>query len=444
MPGLTAGRPASTCNAPTDSAPSDSAPTMSAPTSGQPAPALARVIGLDPAEFGREIWARAPHYCPAGPRPHRFADLFSAAAVDELLSVRGLRTPFVRVARNGATVPERDFTAGGGVGAAVADQVSDTKLLALFAAGSTIVLQGLHRTWEPLIDFSQLLAADLGHPVQINAYVTPPANRGFADHYDTHDVFVLQIAGAKRWHIREPVLPAPGPADVWNKHAEAVRAAAAKPPLLDLTLRPGDSLYLPRGYLHAATALGTSIHLTVGVHPWTGRHVAERLVALLQSALADDPQLRESLPLGIDIGDPGALASSLASVRSALSRALAEVDGHQLAAAMAEAARGAQRPAPVRPIANFETIARLHDDDELRLREHLAARLQTCASGVADGPGWELLSRAGRVPLNEQDAAAVRLVLERGGVRAGELGLDLATQLIAAGVLAPAGPDAPA
>ena len=35
--------------------------------------------------------------------------------------------------------------------------------------------------------------------MQINAYITPPENQGFAAHYDTHDVFVLQVSGSKRW-----------------------------------------------------------------------------------------------------------------------------------------------------------------------------------------------------------------------------------------------------
>ena len=85
------------------------------------------------------------------------------------------------------------------MGAGVADQVSDDKLVRLFADGATMVLQGLHRVWPPIIAFSQQLAAELGHPVQANAYVTPPQNQGFSDHYDVHDVFVLQIAGEKRW-----------------------------------------------------------------------------------------------------------------------------------------------------------------------------------------------------------------------------------------------------
>jgi NAD(P)-dependent dehydrogenase (short-subunit alcohol dehydrogenase family) len=50
------------------------------------------------------------------------------------------------------------------------------------------------------------LAADLGHPTQVNAYITPPSSRGFSPHYDVHDVFVLQVAGEKHWRIHEPVL----------------------------------------------------------------------------------------------------------------------------------------------------------------------------------------------------------------------------------------------
>jgi len=60
----------------------------------------------------------------------------------------------------------------------------------------------LHVAWPPLVTFGSELAAELGHPVQINAYVTPPQNRGFAPHYDVHDVFVLQIAlNTIRWRL---------------------------------------------------------------------------------------------------------------------------------------------------------------------------------------------------------------------------------------------------
>ena len=187
--------------------------------------------GTDAATFASDRLGPRP---PAHPRrdgsARSFADLFDADAVDELVSRRGLRTPFLRVAKDGTTLADRAFTAGGGVGAGVADQVSDDALVRLFADGATLVLQGLHRIWPPIVDFSQDLAADLGHPVQVNAYVTPPQSRGFSDHYDVHDVFVLQVEGEKRWRIHAPVHPSPLRDQPWTDRRAAVEAAARAEP----------------------------------------------------------------------------------------------------------------------------------------------------------------------------------------------------------------------
>ena len=69
----------------------------------------------------------------------------------------------------------------------------------------------------------------------------------------------------------------------------APRSPPAPPrtPLIDTVLEPGDALYLPRGTIHAAQALGeTSIHLTVGVHPVTRYQLVRHLLDLAQ----DDPR----------------------------------------------------------------------------------------------------------------------------------------------------------
>ena len=190
----------------------------------------------------------------------------------------------------------------GGVGAEIGDQVDEQAVAAFFADGATVVLQALHRVWPPIADFAIQLAADLGHPVQVNAYVTPPSSRGFSAHYDLHDVFVLQLAGEKRWIVHEPVLEAPLRSQPWTQRRGEVEAAAATGgPALDVVLTPGDALYLPRGFLHAAEALGEiSAHLTVGVHVLTRHAVVQALVELAE----DELELRRSLPLGIDVAEP--------------------------------------------------------------------------------------------------------------------------------------------
>ena len=91
-------------------------------TSGHPA--LRRLVAVDVAAFADRTWGREPLLSPADRLPEGFGDLLSAAAVDELVSERGLRTPFLRVAKDGSTLGERAFTAPGGVGALIADQVA--------------------------------------------------------------------------------------------------------------------------------------------------------------------------------------------------------------------------------------------------------------------------------------------------------------------------------
>ena len=268
-------------------------------------PALSRCIRVPADDFADLYWGRQPLLSSAEELDHGFDDLFSAEAVDELVTRRGVRTPFIRMAHEGSVLGASAYTASGGFGAEIADQVSSEKVLAEFAGGATIVLQGLHRLWPPIIDFTRDLVDDLGHPAQVNAYVTPPSSQGFDPHYDTHDVFVLQISGEKHWRIHAPVHVDPLRTQPWDQHRAAVARAATGEPVIDAVLRPGDALYLPRGWIHSATALGaTSVHLTIGMAAYTRADIVE---ALLRQ-VGDNADLRTSLPLGIDLRDPEALA----------------------------------------------------------------------------------------------------------------------------------------
>ena len=391
---------------------------------------LPRLVAVDRDTFAHEHWGQQALLSPAAQLPRAFGDLLSADAVDELVSERGLRTPFLRVAKNGTTLADRSFTGPGGVGAGIADQVSDDKLVALFADGATLVLQALHRVWPPVIAFCQQLAAELGHPVQANAYVTPPQNQGFSNHYDVHDVFVLQIEGEKRWQIHAPVHPSPLRDQPWSDRRDAVAARAAEPPLLDVVLRPGDCLYLPRGFLHAATALGgVSTHLTLGVHAWTHYALAEQLVQQALHSVADDVSVRASLPLGADLGDPSALEDGVERVRAALLAALGRADVHQLSSALATTARGTQRAAPVGPLRQLRTAETLTPATVLVLRDHLAAALETTSGRTV------LRSRAADLPVTAAEVPAVRALLQSGRATTAELGEDLTRRLVLNGLV---------
>jgi hypothetical protein len=401
--------------------------------------ALARCIAIPVERFAAEYWSRQPLLTPAAESGADYSDLLDSAAIDELLSRRGLRTPFLRMAKQGKVIPAREFTRAGGVGAGVSDQVADDKVLGLVADGATLVLQALHRNWPPLMRFGSRLSAELGHPVQINCYLTPPQNQGFASHYDTHDVFVLQVAGHKRWVIHRPVLTDPLPGQDWERHRAAVAARSAEPPLLDVTLQPGDALYLPRGFLHSAVAQGeTSIHLTVGVHPVTRHSLLKQLLA----EAAEEPRLRASLPLGGDLAEEERLADQLRETVQAF-LAFAEAGRlPQLARRLADELADSTRPEPIRPMAQLAALAAITPASCFRLRPGLRARLER-------GPDVVLVKAIDTglsLPLAAE--AAVELVLSGEPVTAAalpgleaEAALALVRRLVTAAVLVPE-PDA--
>ncbi|MGO4593441.1 cupin domain-containing protein [Leifsonia sp. 2TAF2] len=391
-------------------------------------PALSRCLPIGRDEFAADYWGRRPLFTRAADLQQDFSDLFSIDAVDELVSSRALRTPFVRMAKEGDVLPPARFTGPGGFGAEVGDQLDSAKVLSEFANGATLVLQGLHRTWPAIAEFTRLLSAELGHPAQVNAYVTPASSRGFDPHYDVHDVFVLQIAGEKHWRIHEPVHVDPLRDQPWSDHREAVAARASETPAIDETFRPGDALYLPRGWIHSAEALGgVSVHLTIGVAAYTRHDVVREAIG----RAADTAELRSSLPLGFDPGDPSAVAPVVADTVEALIAALSDPSARsEVAAAVAQSLRRRQRsdspPAPVRPLA---TIAAA---DELSATTTVVARsgLRPDVTVEVETVTVRLPTKKVSLPIAARDA--VERLLDGLPVVIGELPLDESSAVVVA------------
>ncbi|MEV4546131.1 cupin domain-containing protein [Micromonospora echinaurantiaca] len=403
------------------------------------AAALARCVSVEPAKFAAAHWGHTPLLSRADelPNPAGFTDLLNPADADELLSRRGLRTPFLRVAKDGQLVPAARFTGGGGAGAEITDQVLDERVLELYAGGATLVLQGLHRTWPALIDFTRDLGTAVGQPLQVNAYLTPAGSQGFATHYDTHDVFVLQVDGRKHWRIHPPVLPDPLEKQPWGGRADEVSATAQGPAALDVVLAPGDALYLPRGWLHSAQAQeSSSLHLTVGVRALTRYALVEELLALA----AEDQRLRATLPFGVDVADPDAIEPELTETVEALRDWLLRADPAAVAARLRQRAWPAARPEPIRPLAQAAALAALDADSRLAPRAGLRWQLAPRGEQVA----LRLFDRT--ITLPGQCAPAVRALLTGAVSRVGDLpGLDddadrlvLARRLLREAVLVPA------
>ncbi|WP_235535909.1 cupin domain-containing protein [Nocardioides sp. Root190] len=240
------------------------------------------LLSGDAQTFLTKVWASRVHLHRT--EPARLAGLLSLDDADTLLTSSAIRTPSIRVARDGAVLPESGYTRGATLaGRPLTGLVDARKALELFAEGATVVFQGVHRYWQPITDLVAELELELGHPCQANAYLTPPGAQGFAVHSDSHDVFVFQTAGSKQWEIHGP---------------DGVE---------DVLLEPGLSLYLPTGTPHAARAQDTvSLHVTLGINQLTWRGLLERSVA---GVLAEMPDAH--LPAG-HLEEPTRLTAPLA------------------------------------------------------------------------------------------------------------------------------------
>ncbi len=218
-------------------------------------------------------------------RGPRFASLCTWDALDALLS-SGIWQGRMHLFRDDKPIPERYYTTPHfGLGwrarreAATAERhIDDRRLKPFLRKGATIVMsafQEIHPPLRPLID---AIEEALGGYAGVNLYASWAATRGFATHWDGHDVFVLQVAGRKRWQVygetrrfpltrdSEPNVKPPREA-VWSEVLEA-----------------GDVLYLPRGWWHdARTEPGDgadgagSLHLSCSILPATGLDFMEWL-----------------------------------------------------------------------------------------------------------------------------------------------------------------------
>lgn len=342
---------------------------------------LSRCSAVDARTFADQYWGRKPLLSQSVDLPRDFSDLLSPGAVDELIAERGVRAPFIRLARDGEVLAKDCYLGPAGFGAEVADQLDSAKVLAELSSGATVVLQGLHRLWPPLIDFVRDAVDDLGHPVQANAYITPPGNRGFDPHYDVHDVFVLQVSGEKRWVVHEPVHHHPLPSQPWTEHRAAIEDRVRDQPVIETVLTPGDALYLPRGWVHAAQALDTtSIHLTIGVSATTGLDVARAVL----DELSDIAAFRQSLPMGIA---PTNQDEAVATVNKVMAEVVAALRDNAATLSAGAAARlsgryAAQtRPVAVRPLAS---LAAAKDADlEVCWRHGLVSTIECTGDRVA-------------------------------------------------------------
>src|SRR5690606_37704150 len=198
---------------------------------------------------------------------HFYETILNVNDIDKYLSNHDIEYPSVRLVKNGKELDGDLYLKNINYGTAMFEGLVDTdKMFQLYCLGSTIIIQGLDRSNKALGDFCRKLSVELPFTFQSNIYITPNDSKGFESHYDTHDVFVMQIKGKKRWQLFEPN-PVTLPTKMEKFDSKRTNISNLKL-LKEFDLNVGDLLYIPRGMIHNARSLSEdSIHITLGVFP---------------------------------------------------------------------------------------------------------------------------------------------------------------------------------
>ncbi len=387
---------------------------MQASSNGSAAPAigsdaLAWVLGVpDSRDFVAERLGRSWLHAPTD-RPGRFADLLSLAHLDEVLGTFGLKHPSIRLVQAEQDVPTSEYVWRDGL-------VDPAQVARLFAGGATVIFGGLHDRHEGMRRLCSAVTRQVCARSQTNIYLTPPDAQGFKPHWDTHDVYVLQIEGSKRWRIYSggPERPLEDQKfDPKNDQPGDVEA--------EFTLSAGEALYIPRGIMHAAvTTDETSLHVTLGLMAYTWSHL---LVDCLSEIAGRSAAWRANVPFGFAHMPEEALADQLASM---VERLRSDMDVGTVAAERQRAFEATFRPRVTDGLRQALRAPSLGTSDVIRWRPGAGGRIERRNGRVA------LVGVPREVELPAAAAPTLEILLRGEPVRAGDLGdgLDWASRRV--------------
>ena len=191
--------------------------------------------------------------------PEYFSSLLTMSDMADYLERKDTVYPHIRMVKDGIQLPNELYTKNTIIRDQVIEVIDNEKLFSLFEDGASVVCQQLQITFPVLYEFTRLLSNYFKLNVGLNTYLTPAVAQAFDPHYDTHDVFILQVYGSKMWRLYD--MPVPSPIKKFDK-----KTWAMPEPTLEVELKQGDTLYIPRGLVHdATTASNTSLHITMGL-----------------------------------------------------------------------------------------------------------------------------------------------------------------------------------
>lgn len=179
------------------------------------------------------------------------------------IASRGLAIyPYFTLAKESLSYPPKSYTVP--VLGAGFRLVTPAGLAKGLEEGNTLKLQFLEVFRPDLLSAVRQLDVALHGKSTLYGFLTPPGTRGLSVHRDASSVVVYQVSGRKSWHVWRPD-------DASEVPSKAGLVPTPSGEEITFTLEPGDAMFLPFGWPHAAEAIDdeASFHLT-----WTIDHLS--------------------------------------------------------------------------------------------------------------------------------------------------------------------------
>lgn len=267
---------------------------------------------LDPVahnEFFADYWEKQPlHVARSCVNP--FDKLISVSAIERLLSTNELFYPSIQLSQAGQTIPASQYTDE-------RNKIVGGRVVERYRRGDTIVMTHMHKLHAELMDLCRSVQRSFMMRCQTNVYLSPAGNQGFNPHFDTHDVFILQVSGSKTFKFYSGGSSLPTSADSFNSEVHKIGSLTES-----ILLGAGDTLYIPRGFTHDAVASNDepSLHVTLGVYPILMHELLQEIVHI---SSASDIDVRKSVPQTVWMSTEST-ASTVHQIKSILQKHLTE------------------------------------------------------------------------------------------------------------------------
>jgi JmjC domain len=293
---------------------------------------FAELIAPMPVEaFMGDHYGRRPVHIPAGEGSPR-ASLLSWSRLNALLAVQSHWTePNINLILNGAPIDRDHYMEDMLTSLGRRRLANVARVEAFLAMGASLVANAVELVAPEVRALTDMLADRFSGIAGANIYCSFHGIQAFPSHCDPHEVFAIHCAGEKVWRIYENRAEAPLAEPGGDVEMQRLIDAAKGRVLTEVRMRPGDLLYIPRGFYHDALASSAeSLHVTLGVAPHSGRI----LFRLLEEQALAERAFREYLPDAREAGGAtlGRRLAELADRIGAIMRSpafLAEVAGSQ-------------------------------------------------------------------------------------------------------------------